>query len=175
MFTCHPFRRTSSRVCLPRTHAHTHIRIHVSYSDAGTFCVQRKHALVHAIKLAHSPHTSLKRLAAMNIARFFKAFPDLEEDAINAIYDLCEDQDPNVRSSPHALFLSNPEKSPSHPHPPFSQIRIEGYKAIVGMSEEQPRWVERNVDVLAQLLQSGGSLIPPWFSRSSSRREIIAY
>ncbi len=35
------------------------------------------------------------------------------------------------------------------------QIRIEGYKAIVQMSEEQPRWLERNVDVLVQLLQSG--------------------
>ena len=35
------------------------------------------------------------------------------------------------------------------------QIRIGGYKAIVRMSEEQPRWLERNVDVLVQLLQSG--------------------
>lgn len=26
------------------------------------------------------------------------------------------------------------------------------------MSKEQPGWVERNVDVLVQLLQSGGSL-----------------
>lgn len=74
--------------------------------------MQRKHALVHAIKLAHSPHTSLKRLAAMNIAKFFKAFPDLEEDAINAIYDLCEDQDPNVRCArarhaPHHPILGN--------------------------------------------------------------------
>ncbi|KAH9953823.1 hypothetical protein BGW80DRAFT_458533 [Lactifluus volemus] len=33
-------------------------------------------------------------------------------------------------------------------------MRIEGYKAIVRISEEQPRWVERNVDVLMQLLQS---------------------
>ncbi|KAF8269291.1 apoptosis inhibitory protein 5-domain-containing protein [Lactarius quietus] len=88
----------------------------------------RKHALSHAIKLAHSHHTSLKRMAAVNIAKFFKAFPELEEDAINTVYDLCEDQDPN--------------------------IRIEGYKAIVRMSEEQPRWLERNVDVLVQLLQS---------------------
>ncbi|KAI9437542.1 hypothetical protein H4582DRAFT_2077125 [Lactarius indigo] len=42
-------------------------------------------------------------MAASNIAK--KAFPDLKEDAINAVYDLCEDQDRN--------------------------IRIEGYKAIV--------------------------------------------
>ncbi|KAH9026561.1 hypothetical protein EDB84DRAFT_1579770 [Lactarius hengduanensis] len=79
--------------------------------------MSRKHALSHAIKLAHSP-------------KFFKAFPDLEEDAIIAVYDLCEDQDPNMRID-----------------------SIEGYKAIVRMSEEQPRWSERNVDVLVQLLQ----------------------
>jgi hypothetical protein len=52
--------------------------------------------LVHAIHLSRSPHASLKRLAAVNIVKFFKAFPDLEEEAINAIYDLCEDQDQNV-------------------------------------------------------------------------------
>ena len=79
-------------------HVHSH-----SCSPAGfaerllPLPVQRKHALSHAIKLAHSPYTSLKRMAAVNIAKFFKAFPDLEEDAINAVYDLCEDQDPNVR------------------------------------------------------------------------------
>jgi len=37
------------------------------------------------------------------------------------------------------------------------QIRIQGYKAVVQMSREQPGWVERNVDVLVQLLQSGES------------------
>ena len=75
---------------IPLTHLHT---THTQPAPAA----QRKHALSHAIKLAHSPHTSLKRMAAINIAKFFKAFPDLEEDAINAVYDLCEDQDPNVR------------------------------------------------------------------------------
>jgi hypothetical protein len=29
-------------------------------------------------------------VAAVNVAKFFKAFPDLEEDASNARYDLCE-------------------------------------------------------------------------------------
>ncbi|KAN0116351.1 Apoptosis inhibitory protein 5 (API5) domain containing protein [Russula decolorans] len=88
----------------------------------------RKDALVHAIHLSRSPHASLKRLAAINIVKFFRAFPDLEEEAINAVYDLCEDQDQN--------------------------IRIQGYKAVVQMSREQPGSVERNVDVLVQLLQS---------------------
>ena len=70
---------------------------------------QRRDALVHAIELSHSPHASLKHLAAMNIAKFFKAFPDYEEDAINAIYDLCEDQDQNVcgvdAPTPHFLLF----------------------------------------------------------------------
>ena len=75
----------------------THTHLHTSLAHSHTLAVQKKHALSHAIKLSHSPHTSLKRMAASNIAKFFKAFPDLEEDAINAVYDLCEDQDPNVR------------------------------------------------------------------------------
>ncbi|KAH9168285.1 hypothetical protein EDB89DRAFT_2205368 [Lactarius sanguifluus] len=36
----------------------------------------------------------------------------------------------------------------------FDQDPNGGYKAIVRMSEEQPRWLQRNVDVLVQLLQS---------------------
>ena len=58
--------------------------------------MQRRDALERAIELSRSSHAPLKRLAAVNVAKFFKAFPDLEEDAINAIYDLCEDQDQNV-------------------------------------------------------------------------------
>ena len=30
---------------------------------------------------------------------FITEFQDLEDDAINAVYDLCEDQDPRVRLS----------------------------------------------------------------------------
>jgi len=39
---------------------------------------------------------ALKKIAAGNITKFFKDFPELDEDAINAIYDLCEDHDPKV-------------------------------------------------------------------------------
>ncbi|TFY71627.1 hypothetical protein EVG20_g1382 [Dentipellis fragilis] len=89
---------------------------------------QRREALKRLIDLSRSPHAHLKKFAASNITKFFKDFPDLDEDAINAIYDLCEDQD--------------------------SKVRIDGYKAIVQMSKEQPKWVKRNTDVLVQLLQS---------------------
>jgi hypothetical protein len=78
------------------------VRISFSLSSAlVVFLIrlaQRRDALVLAIHLSRSPHVSLKRLAAINIVKFFRAFPDLEEEAINAIYDLCEDQDQNVRS-----------------------------------------------------------------------------
>ena len=40
---------------------------------------------------------SEKRLAAQFIPRFFKYFPTLAEQAINAQLDLCEDDDSSVR------------------------------------------------------------------------------
>ncbi|OCH91684.1 hypothetical protein OBBRIDRAFT_728372 [Obba rivulosa] len=88
----------------------------------------RKDALKRLIDLAHSPHASLKIIAATNFKHFVKDFPELEDDAINAVYDLCEDQS--------------------------SQVRIKGYAAIVEVSQAQHKWVKRNADVLVQLLQS---------------------
>lgn len=38
-----------------------------------------------------------KRLASQFIARFFRHFPDLAEQALNAQFDLCEDEDQHVR------------------------------------------------------------------------------
>ncbi|TFK90652.1 hypothetical protein K466DRAFT_484402 [Polyporus arcularius HHB13444] len=88
----------------------------------------RRETLKKLIDLAHSPHSSLKIVAATNLKLFIKDFPDLEDDAINAVYDLCED--------------------------PVSNVRIKGYAAIVDVSREQNKWVKRNADVLVQLLQS---------------------
>ena len=58
---------------------------------------QRRDILKKLIDLVHSPHSSLKSFAANNIKFFIKEFPELEDEAINAVYDLCEDQDPKVR------------------------------------------------------------------------------
>ncbi|OSD04110.1 hypothetical protein PYCCODRAFT_1364979 [Trametes coccinea BRFM310] len=88
----------------------------------------RRDTLKRLIDLAHSPHSSLKIIAATNLKLFIKDFPELEEEAINAVYDLCED--------------------------PVSSVRIKGYAAIVDASREQQKWVKRNADVLVQLLQS---------------------
>ncbi|KAI0032893.1 apoptosis inhibitory protein 5-domain-containing protein [Vararia minispora EC-137] len=88
----------------------------------------RREALEKLIDLSRVSQAPLKKLAADNITKFLKGFPDLEEDAINAVYDLCEDNDPGVR--------------------------MNGYRAIVQMSKEQSKWIKRNADVLVQLLQS---------------------
>ncbi|EPQ57138.1 hypothetical protein GLOTRDRAFT_120457 [Gloeophyllum trabeum ATCC 11539] len=88
----------------------------------------RRETLRRLIELAHSPSPALKSLVASNIKYYIKDFPDLEDDAINAVYDLCED--------------------------PISKIRIEGYHAIVQVSREQRKFIKRNADVLVQLLQS---------------------
>ncbi|KAH8107682.1 hypothetical protein BXZ70DRAFT_884990 [Cristinia sonorae] len=88
----------------------------------------RKEALKRLIEVVHSPYTSLKTLAASNFRLFIKDFPELEDDAINAVYDLCEDS--------------------------VAKVRIDGYYAIISVSKEQKKWVKRNADVLVQLLQS---------------------
>ena len=37
-----------------------------------------------------------RRLAAQFISRYFQKFPNLQDDAVNALFDLCEDNDVNV-------------------------------------------------------------------------------
>ena len=106
--------------------------------------IQRHDILDRLINLTHSPHPGLKILAAQNICFFLLDFPQLEEAAIDAIYDLCEDQSSKVwlfRSSEHLSHLE--------------QVRVEGYTAITEASRVNKKWVRRNADVLLQLLQSG--------------------
>ncbi|KIO09397.1 hypothetical protein M404DRAFT_131889 [Pisolithus tinctorius Marx 270] len=102
--------------------------------------LQRRGAFQELIRLVHSPQTSLqsKSYAAGQIPRFFNDFPDLEEEAINAVYDLCEDQYSQVRGSRHSV-----------------SVRIDGYHTVTQVSYLQHKWVKRNADVLVQLLQSG--------------------
>ncbi|KAH9932462.1 uncharacterized protein B0H18DRAFT_985633 [Fomitopsis serialis] len=88
----------------------------------------RKEAMKRLIELARSSHSKLKIVVAQNLKVFIKDFPELEDDAINAVYDLCEDQ--------------------------VMKVRMCGYRAIADVSKEQPKWVKRNADVLVQLLQS---------------------
>ena len=41
-------------------------------------------------------NSNTKRLASQFISRFLKHFPDLAEEALDALFDLCEDEDINV-------------------------------------------------------------------------------
>lgn len=41
--------------------------------------------------------TASKRLSSQFIVRFFGTFPDLSSEALDAILDLCEDEDVNIR------------------------------------------------------------------------------
>ena len=106
--------------------------------------IQRHDILDRLIDLTHSPHPELKILAAQNLRFFLLDFPQLEEAAIDAIYDLCEDQSSKV------WFLRG-----SEPLSHLEQVRVEGYAAITEASRVNKKWVRRNADVLLQLLQSG--------------------
>jgi hypothetical protein len=50
-----------------------------------------------------------KRLASQFIARFFKHFASLQEQSLDALFDLCEDDDVNVwfKSCTDVFFISN--------------------------------------------------------------------
>ncbi|KAF8507479.1 apoptosis inhibitory protein 5-domain-containing protein [Hysterangium stoloniferum] len=88
----------------------------------------KRDALRRLIGLTRTSSRELKVFAAQNFSHYFKDFPDLEEEVIDSVYDICEDPD--------------------------SSVRIEGYKSIVALSSELRKWTKRNTDVLVQLLQS---------------------
>jgi hypothetical protein len=67
----------------------------------------------------------------VNVTKFFKAFPDLEEDAIIAIYDLCEDQDQNVLTMLPNFMLSKMLVLILLPFVLDPDTRIQGYHAGV--------------------------------------------
>ena len=77
---------------------------------------QRRDTLKRLIDLAHSTYPSLKVIAATNLKLFIKDFPDLEDDAINAVYDLCEDPVPSVRASAYAAVSLRLHIVPLGPH-----------------------------------------------------------
>lgn len=73
----------------------------------------QKEAFVSLIALVHGS-SGAKRLAAQFIPKFFKYFPSLSEKAIDALLDLCEDEElvVSVNTSfilPIGLFASPPK------------------------------------------------------------------
>ncbi|KAF5374584.1 hypothetical protein D9757_010156 [Collybiopsis confluens] len=98
---------------------------------------QRRTALQQLVSSIHPTSSSpnspnsiqTKTFAAIHIPTFFPDFPDLSEEAINALYDLCEDSS--------------------------IKVRLEGYRALGSVSKlGDKKWIKRNADVLVQLLQS---------------------
>ncbi|KAH8116616.1 hypothetical protein DFH11DRAFT_1221980 [Phellopilus nigrolimitatus] len=88
----------------------------------------RKEAFKRLLGFAHAEDALHKKLVTEKVKEYFVDFPDLQDEAINAVYDLCEDQD--------------------------QEIRIAGYSAITSVSRVDRNWLLRNADVLVQLLQS---------------------
>lgn len=73
-----------------------------------------------------------KRLASQFIARFFKFFPDLGEQSLDAMFDLCEDDDVNIRK--------------------------QAIKDLPALCKEMPEFLSRIADILTQLLQSDDNI-----------------
>jgi hypothetical protein len=72
----------------------------------------------------------------------------MQDDIVNAVYDLCEDSSVEVSAAPPVHYcLRRPTV--------MGQVRVEGYKAIAAASREDGGILKRNVDVLVQLLQCG--------------------
>ncbi|KLO16028.1 hypothetical protein SCHPADRAFT_232471 [Schizopora paradoxa] len=88
---------------------------------------QRRKAYERVLQLANSTDVASKKLATDTIKDFFADFPEYQDQAINAVYDLCEDPDRDTR--------------------------LAGYNAIASLSRTDGKWVVRNADVLVQLLQ----------------------
>ncbi|KAL5507643.1 hypothetical protein ACEPAH_7099 [Sanghuangporus vaninii] len=90
----------------------------------------RRGAFVRMLELAKEPDLDsfCKKLIVERVKDFFIDFPEFQDEAINIVYDMCEDQD--------------------------QEVRIAGYGAITSVSKVDKSWLMRNADVLVQLLQS---------------------
>ncbi|CAG8442736.1 6540_t:CDS:10 [Ambispora leptoticha] len=105
-------------------------QIYKAYSEiqeAGEKASEKKESYQILIDGAHGP-TSSKRLSARLIPTFFKHFPEYYETAIDALFDLCEDTDLNVR--------------------------LEVIKAMPNVVKQLKNYSERIADALLQLLQN---------------------
>ncbi|KAL5528800.1 hypothetical protein ACEPAF_7937 [Sanghuangporus sanghuang] len=90
----------------------------------------RRCAFMRMLELAKEPDLDsfCKKLIVERVKDFFIDFPEFQDEAINIVYDMCEDQD--------------------------QEVRIAGYGAITSVSKVDKSWLMRNADVLVQLLQS---------------------
>ena len=84
-----------------------HILLHwVTTTSILTICsphgffvsLQRREAVEYVLRLAKSSDRRHKALAAKNLPTYYERAPDRREEVHEAIYDLCEDAEPEVRA-----------------------------------------------------------------------------
>lgn len=71
--------------------------LHQPASKLWLFRLQRKEAFRRLLNLAQEPDSFSKKLVTEKVKDFFVDFPELQDEAINIVYDMCEDQDQEVR------------------------------------------------------------------------------
>lgn len=64
---------------------------------ALTLDKQKRRALLQLLTFTRSDFASVKRESATSLGPFFDGLPDMQEQVVDAVYDLCEDTDPEVR------------------------------------------------------------------------------
>ncbi|WVQ80007.1 hypothetical protein IAT38_002108 [Cryptococcus sp. DSM 104549] len=88
----------------------------------------RRDFYTHLITLPSYPDKECKTFFGTLVGKFFAEFEDLQDSAIDALLDLCEDED--------------------------EKMRIIGIKGLGPTGRADPRWVRGNTGVLLQLLAS---------------------
>ena len=78
-------------------HVDLHVKLLLFFSFFTHSCLKQHEGAFLQILAAVKGSQAEKRLASQFIARFFKFFPKLQENAIDAMLDLCEDEDNTVR------------------------------------------------------------------------------
>ena len=84
-----------------------------------------------------------KKLAAQLIPRYFKSFPKLNAKSIDAMIDLCEDEDVQVLLLTQEITFNT------------LMIRINAYRGFPQICEDDASVLPKVADVLGQLLQTG--------------------
>lgn len=70
-----------------------------SIASAAIDMHQKREFYTSLFELAKYPDAKAKIQSGMFITSFFADFPDLQEEAIDLVYDLCEDEDEKVVSA----------------------------------------------------------------------------
>lgn len=98
---------------------------------------QRREAIEYVFRLAKSPDRRHKALAAKNLPAYYERAPDRREELHEAIYDLCEDAEPEVR----VVALKTPGISESNSNPERYFASFTSYLILFNISLDSNCWV----------------------------------